>query len=148
MHQGKIRRDRHGHGVRGPLLPPALPRFRNRRELFDADILNAYAPFQEHYFDQLSMLDIAVDIIPRMRLNTDFQAFPRDIVADGPVPLARLISAGVDRDGHATRARIVLFRMPIEQRVDSRLELNEVLTTIFRRLVAEYLNLTPDDLPL
>ncbi|WP_087116085.1 metallopeptidase family protein [Corynebacterium urinipleomorphum] len=140
-----IRRDRHERGVRGPILPVAVPRYRTRSTDFDQAVLEAYAPLQNRFFEQLTGVDLAVDTIPRMRLSSDM-IIPDEIFADGPVPLARVLQAGVDRAGNPTRARIVLFRMPIEQRTTNAIERAELLDTTLTALVAHYLNLDPRDI--
>lgn len=140
-----MRRDRHGRGVRGPILPVAVPRYRTRSMDFDQAVLEAYAPLQNRFFEQLTGVDLAVDTIPRMRLSSDM-IIPDEIFADGPVPLGRVLQAGVDRAGNPTRARIVLFRMPIEQRATSAIERAELLDTVLTALVAHYLNLDPRDI--
>ena len=140
------RRDRHGRGVRGPLMPTKIPRYRRRPELFDAAVLEAYAPIQQQFTVELESLDIAVDTIPRMRLNMDWDSFPPEVVVDGPVPLGRIIQAGIDIHGYPTRARIVIFRMPIEQRVQGATERQELLTIVLTQLVAQYLGITPEDI--
>ena len=76
---------------------------------FDQAVLEAYAPLQNAYYDQLAGVDLAVDTIPRMRLRADMTVLPEEIFADGPVPLGRVLQAGVDRAGRPTRARIVIF---------------------------------------
>ena len=50
------RRDRHGRGVRGPLMPTKIPRYRRRPELFDAAVLEAYAPIQQQFTVELESL--------------------------------------------------------------------------------------------
>ena len=140
------RRDRHGRGVRGPLMPTKIPRYRRRPELLDAAVLEAYAPIQQQFTVELESLDIAVDTIPRMRLNMDWDSFPPEVVVDGPVPLGRIIQAGIDIHGYPTRARIVIFRMPIEQRVQGAKERQELLTIVLTQLVAQYLGITPEDI--
>ena len=140
------RRDRHGRGIRGPLMPTKIPRYRRRPELFDAAVLEAYAPIQQQFTVELESLDIAVDTIPRMRLNMDWDSFPPEVVVDGPVPLGRIIQAGIDIHGYPTRARIVIFRMPIEQRVQGAKERQELLTIVLTQLVAQYLGITPEDI--
>ncbi|GAB3699313.1 metallopeptidase family protein [Corynebacterium nasicanis] len=139
-------RDRRGRGVRGPLLPMDAPRYRTRAEAFDVAVLEAYAPLQHSYPEQLAHLDIAVDTVPRMRLRADMSVLPDEIVADGPVPLGRVIPAGIDAQGQPTRARLVLFRMPIEQRSATPEEREELLTGILTALVAQFLNLDPRDI--
>lgn len=141
----RTNRNRHGRGLRGPLLPPEAPRQRSRRQRFDVAVLEAYAPIQQSFAEQLEGLDLAVDTVPRMRLRADMTVLPAEIVADGPVPLGRVIPAGVDAAGNPTRARIVIFRMPVEQRTVSVEERQELLGTILTALVANYLNLDPQD---
>jgi len=140
-----LRRDRHGRGVRGPLMPVAVPRYRTRSMAFDQAVLDAYAPLQNRYFDYLTGVDLAVDTVPRMRLRPDM-LMPEEIFADGPVPLGRVLQAGVDRAGNPTRARFVIFRMPIEQRATNEIERAELLTNVLTALVAHYLNLDPRDI--
>ena len=65
------------------------PRHRTRSEAFDVAVLEAYAPIQHSYAEQLANLDIAVDTVPRMRMRADMTVLPDEIVADGPVPLGR-----------------------------------------------------------
>ncbi|MEK0127713.1 metallopeptidase family protein [Corynebacterium marquesiae] len=138
-------RDRHGHGMRGPLLPQQTPRYRSAREHFDMAVLEAYAPIQNAFAPQLRGLDLAVDTIPRMRLSPDMTVLPDEIIADGPVPLGRVVPAGVDSEGQPTRARLVIFRMPIEQRASTSSERSELLGTVITALVANYLNLDPEE---
>lgn len=141
-----VRRDRHGRGQRGPLLPQQTPRFRTRAQSFDMAVLEAYAPIQNAFADQLTTLDLAVDTVPRMRLRADMTVLPDEIVADGPVPLGRIVPAGVDAKGRPTRSRLVIFRMPIEARCATREERSELLSTVLTSLVANYLNLSPQDI--
>ena len=105
-------------------------------------VIDAYAPLDQRWSRQLSHLDIAIDTIPRMQLRPDMY-FPEEIVADGPVPLGRLIPAGIDRVGNPTRPCVVVFRRPIERRVSGRVELDQMLQYVLTRLVAVYLGIDP-----
>lgn len=79
-------------------------------------VLEAYEPIERRWHQRLSELDVAVDEIPRISARDPENVnFPPEVIADGPIALARLIPAGVDVRGQATRARIVLFRRPIER---------------------------------
>ncbi|WP_306495824.1 metallopeptidase family protein [Corynebacterium striatum] len=138
-------RNRRGRGMRGPLLPQTTPRFRSNSERFDMAVLEAYAPIQNAFAEQLAGLDLAVDTVPRMRLSADMTVLPEEIIADGPVPLGRVVPAGVDSTGRPTRARMVIFRMPIEERAQNPGERAELLGTVLTALVANYLNLDPED---
>ncbi len=108
-------------------------------------VMEAYEPIERRWRDRLSKLDIAVDEIPRIAARDPNNVqFPPEVVADGPIALARLIPAGVDVRGEPTRARIVLFRKPIERRVKDTLELSELLHEILVAQVATYLSVEPN----
>lgn len=143
-HHIRPARDRHGRGLRGPMLPQQTPRFRTRGQLFDMEVLEAYSPIHNAYLEELLGLDIAVDTVPRMRLRADMTILPDGIVADGPVPLGRIVPAGVDSEGRPTRARLVVFRKPIESRCTNRQEREELLSAVLTALVANYLNIDPE----
>lgn len=139
-------RQRHGRGIRGPLLPENTPRFKTRSQRFDATVLEAYAPLQQRFAEQLQTLDVAIDTVPRMRIRPETAMASDEIASDGPVPLGRLIPAGVDQRGRPTRARIVIFRMPIMHRCVNREEELRLLEAVFKYLVASFLNMLPTDI--
>ncbi|OBF27960.1 metallopeptidase family protein [Mycobacterium sp. ACS4331] len=130
--------------MRGPLLPPTVPGWRSRAERFDMAVLEAYEPIERSWQERLTALDIAVDEIPRISpRDPENVQFPPEVIADGPIALARLMPAGVDVRGNATRARIVLFRKPIERRAKDTTELGDVLHEILVAQVATYLGVEP-----
>jgi predicted Zn-dependent protease with MMP-like domain len=138
------RSSRRGREIRGPLLPPTVPGWRTRAERFDMAVLEAYEPIERRWQQRVSTLDVAVDEIPRIAAkDPESVQWPPEVVADGPIPLARLIPAGVDVRGNPTRARILLFRKPIEQRANDSLELGELLHEILVAQVATYLDVEP-----
>ena len=96
--------------MRGPLLPPTVPGWRSRAERFDMAVLEAYEPIERQWQDRVSGLDVAVDEIPRIApKDPDNVQWPPEVIADGPIALARLIPAGVDvqRQRHARANRVV-----------------------------------------
>ncbi|MCB0931300.1 MAG: metallopeptidase family protein [Mycobacterium sp.] len=130
--------------MRGPLLPPSVPGWRSRAERFDMAALEAYEPIERRWQQRLTGLDIAVDEIPRIQpKDPESVQWPPEVVADGPIPLARLIPAGVDVRGEPTRARIVLFRKPIERRAKDSVDLTDLLHEILVAQVATYLGVGP-----
>ncbi|CAJ1507611.1 metallopeptidase family protein [[Mycobacterium] burgundiense] len=130
--------------MRGPLLPPTVPGWRSRAERFDMAVLEAYEPIERRWHDRLTGLDIAVDEIPRISpRDPDNVQFPPEVIADGPIALARLIPAGVDVRGNSTRARMVLFRKPIERRAKDSLDLGDLLHDILVAQVATFLGVEP-----
>ncbi|AGP31396.1 metallopeptidase family protein [Corynebacterium terpenotabidum] len=136
-------RDPRGRGLRGILMPD-LPRHRTRSEQFDAAVLDVYANVLDRFGDRLDGLDIAVDMIPRMRMDASIAQWSDEVAADGPVPLGRLVPVGVDADGAPTRPRLIVFRRPVEERSTDRAELEQWLRYVIATLVATYLNVTPD----
>ncbi|MBB4963180.1 putative Zn-dependent protease with MMP-like domain [Saccharothrix violaceirubra] len=128
------RRDRHGRGLRGPLYPATLPAARSRAERFDALVLEALEPIEARWRAELTQLDVAVDDVPDVASTDD-----GDVVEDGNVPLARLLPAGSDR-----RARIVLYRRPLEARAKDGADLSDLVHDVLVEQVANYLGLDPD----
>ena len=127
------------------MLPPTVPAWRTRGQKFDRLVLEAFAPLDTRWHDRLTKLDIAVDDVPKIRpLHPDSVTCPDEVVADGPVPLSRLIPAGVDRHGAATRARVVLFRKPLELRAADPDDLVELLREVLVQQIATYLGVDPD----
>lgn len=135
---------RRGREMRGPLLPPTVPGWRSRAERFDMAVLEAYEPIERRWRKRLADLDVAVDEIPRISPKDPGNVqWPPEVVADGPIALARLIPAGVDVRGNPTRARIVLFRKPIERRAKDSVDLTDLLHEILVAQVAGYLGVEP-----
>jgi hypothetical protein len=141
--RGRLR-SRRGREMRGSLLPSTVPGWRSRAELFDMAVLEAYEPIERRWKERVSTLDIAVDEIPRIApKDPESVQWPPEVIADGPIALARLIPAGVDVRGNATRARIVLFRKPIERRAKDTIELSDLLHEVLVAQVATYLGVEP-----
>ncbi|WP_169846680.1 metallopeptidase family protein [Rhodococcus marinonascens] len=137
--------DRRGRGIRGSVFPPDVPARRSRAERFDLVVLDAFAPIDALWRERLTKLDIAVDEVPKIHaLDPDSVNWPVEVVADGPVPLSRLLPAGVDRRGATTRARIVLFRRPLEQRAKSPDDLTDLVHDVLVQQVSTYLEVEPE----
>lgn len=139
------RRDRRGRGVRGLLFPATLPAARSRSERFDAIVLDALEPIEERWHTELERLDVAVDEVPEITdCDPTTVTWGSDVVEDGKVPLARLVPAGVDRAGLPTRARIVLYRRPLETRAQDGGDLSDLVHEVLVEQVASYLGVDPD----
>lgn len=137
---------RHGRGIRGPVLPEDIPARRSRAEKFDRLVLDAFARIDHRWHDKLSKLDIAVDDVPKIRaLDPESVTWPPEVVAEGPVPLSRLVPAGIDKRGETTRARVVLFRRPLERRAKHPEDLEDLLFEVLVEQVATYLGVDPDE---
>ncbi|WP_019855375.1 metallopeptidase family protein [Actinopolyspora mortivallis] len=138
------RRERRGRGLRGPLYPSSLPAAKSRSQRFDALVLEALEPIEQRWQTELTQLDVAVDEVPEVEgTSPESVVWGDDVVLDSNVPLARLVPAGVDRRGLPTRARIVLYRRPLEARARNRADLVDLLYEVLVEQVANYLGLDP-----
>ena len=104
-------------------------------------MLEALEPIEARWRTELTQLDVAVDDVPDVQ-PTDRE--DGDVVEDGNVPLARLMAAGVDTGGVPTRARIVLYRRPLEARAKDGADLSDLVHDVLVEQVANYLGLDPD----
>jgi predicted Zn-dependent protease with MMP-like domain len=131
------RRDRHGRGLRGLLVPMEVPLYRSRSERFDDLVLLAVSQLEPRWEAELSGVEFAVEEIP-----------PADLASDDPepVPLARLEpgSADVASPEHPARpARIVLYRRPLMARADGDDELGDLVLDVVVEEFALLLGLDP-----
>lgn len=139
------RRDRRGRGLRGLLYPASMPATTTRAEKFDALVLEALEPIEHRWGAELTELDLAVDEVPEVsETSPDHVVWGTGVLADVGVPLAQLVPAGVDPEGLPSRARIVLYRRPLEARARGGADLADLLHDVLVEQVAEYLNIEPD----
>ena len=125
------------------MYPASLPAASSRAERFDQLVLDALEPIEGRWRDQLTKLDVAVDDVPEVR-STNPTAQADGVLHDGAIPLSRLVPAGVDRTGLPTRARIVLYRRPLEARAKDPGELADLVHDVLVEQIAGYLGVEPD----
>ncbi len=127
------------------MFPVTTPAFRTRAERFDAKVLEALEPIESRWGPELTELDLAVDDVPVVEnTSPDEVVWGSGVLADVGVPLAHLVPAGVDHAGMPTRARIVLYRRPLEARARDGEDLADLVHEVLVEQVAEYLNIEPD----
>jgi predicted Zn-dependent protease with MMP-like domain len=134
---GPRRRDRHGRGLRGLLVPPGVPIYRSRSERFDDLVLTAVTQLEPRWEAELAGVEFAVEEIP-----------PADVASDDPepVPLARLdpgAGHAGDPDHPVTAARIVIYRRPLMARAEGDDELGELVLDVVVEEFARLLGLDP-----
>jgi len=132
---GPRRRDRHGRGLRGRLVPPGVPLYRSRAQQFDDIVLEAVARLEPRWETELSDVEFAVQEVP------DFDA------GEEGVPLARLVRGSPDSSdpaNPATGPRIVLFRRPLLARAEDEDELSELVFDVVVEEFAEILGVDPE----
>jgi predicted Zn-dependent protease with MMP-like domain len=132
------RRDRHGRGLRGRLVPPGVPLYRTRSQQFDDMVLDAVARLEPRWETELATVEFAVQEVPEAEELMD------DSV---PLPLARTVP-GIPDSGDparpATPARIVVYRRPLMARSDNDAELSDLIFDIVVEEFAGFLGLDPD----
>ena len=131
------RRDRHGRGLRGRLVPTDVPLYRSRAQQFDDLVLDAVARLEPRWETELSGIEFAVQEVPDEEIQGE------DLV---PVPLARIDPGEADPrvQGGAHSPRIVLYRRPLLARAEDEEELSELIFDVVVEEVAELLGLDPD----
>ena len=78
------------------------------------------------------------------RLGQQLAKLLDEVTADGAVPLARLMPAGIDVHGAPTRAQIILFRRPLESRAKRGADLLELVHEVLVQQVATHLGVDED----
>lgn len=117
---------------------------RSRSQRFDALVLEALEPIEQRWHAELTQLDVAVDEVPEVKgTSPESVVWDDDVVVDANVPLAKLVPAGVDRRGLPTRARIVLYRRPLEARARDGQDMADLLHDVLVEQIAAYLGLDP-----
>ena len=127
------------------MFPAGTPAARTRAEKFDGMVLEALEPIELRWGSELAELDLAVDDVPEVvETSPDRVVWDAGVLADVGVPLAQLVPAGVDHEGIPSRARIVLYRRPLEARAKGGADLADLLHEVLVEQVAEYLGIEPD----
>ena len=141
-----MRRDRHGRGMRGPLVPSALPLRRAPAEVFDSLVMDSVLAIERRLaetagsrFSDLRHIEFAVDEVP-----PPSQVYDADIVEDRGVPLSKLYPS---QPGTAAAApRIVIYRRPIELRSEGKLDMELLIRSVLVEQLSLLLNLPPEEL--
>ena len=154
------RRDRHGRGLRGVLVPEDVPLHQTRAERFDELVLQAVARLEPQWEAHLSGVEFAVEEIP-----------PPDVppvTGRGPVPLSRLDPGPVTEPGpepgvegirrevlikpdppdtpaRQDPPRIVVYRRPLIARADGEDDLGELVFDVVVEEFARLLGIEPRD---
>ncbi|MCU1593970.1 MAG: hypothetical protein JWO12_1362 [Frankiales bacterium] len=143
------RRERHGRGLRGRLVPPRatvagrqvdLPSFRTRSERFDDTVRDAISELEQRWSAELEGVEFAVEDVPPPGTGWD-EGVVADETAGGPVPLGRLF-AGDPHTGQPPR--VVVYRRPLEARGSDSDDLRELVHEVVVDQVAQLLGLDPD----
>ncbi|MEO5779357.1 MULTISPECIES: metallopeptidase family protein [Arthrobacter] len=127
------RRNRHGRGLRGELMLPALPAYRTRSDRFDDLVLDSAQRLHDIWGKPLDGVRFAVDEIPPGL---------EQLVADrAPAPMGAFAPA-TPEEGPV----ITLYRRVVEQGSSSREELPDLVHDVVVEYTAEMLGVPPESL--
>ena len=123
------RRDRHGRGLRGPLVPRGVPAWRSRKDRFDDAVLDAVERLERRWATELVGVEFAVEDVP-----------PSDPAPweHGEVPLGRLFPG----EGRLA-PRVVVYRRPVETRAADPRDVGPLVHEVVVEQVAQLMGLSP-----
>lgn len=127
------RRDRHGRGIRGPLMPPSLRAWRTRQDIFDDQVSSEMTQYRKLYPNELAPYDIAILDVPL------YDPAPWE---EG-VPLSRILPFEKPSKLHG---RIVFYRRVILASASTRAELTATIHEIVTEHVAHILGRFPEEI--
>ncbi|CBT74997.1 MULTISPECIES: metallopeptidase family protein [Glutamicibacter] len=110
------RRNRHGRGRRGPLIPMHLPAYRSRPERFDDAVMASAQRLAQRWPGKIEKIEFLIDPVPSDKLLDQASALGER------VPLASSVPAGA-----RSPARIIIYRLPIEQIAENTGELLDLV---------------------
>ncbi|MEU2347470.1 metallopeptidase family protein [Modestobacter sp. NPDC049651] len=140
------RRDRHGRGLRGRLVPPSVPLSRSRAEQFDDLVLDAVEDLERRWERELAGVEFAVEDVPWVEHSSpDEVVLDSDVLDDGSVPLARVLPAHRE-GGREVPPRIVVYRRPLEIRAADRDDLADLVREVVVDQVAVLLGRDPEEI--
>jgi hypothetical protein len=116
--------------VRGELLTPGVPAARTRSQRFDAHVLDAVGRLEARWSEALADVDVAVEAVP----PSDPSPWEEQVA-----PLGRVFPAEPGR-----RARLVVYRRPVEARADD--DLPRLVHEVVVEQVATLLGRSPEEI--
>jgi hypothetical protein len=128
------RRNRHGRGLRGPLLLPQLPGSRTRLERFEDLVAESAERLEELWGARVSAIAFSVALVPGRK------SLQRAEAAGRGVPLGTTVTASPRR-----AASVTVYRRPVEELSDSPVDLPDIVHDVVVELVAELLAMAPED---
>lgn len=127
-----MKRDRHGRGSRGILVPAVLPRYRTRREAFD-DLVVQEVRALVALCPDFSTIKYGVEDVP----PSDPAPWEGDTV---------VLSRGFGADpGRGLDPQVVVYRRPLEQRACSMTDLRSMIHAVILEESARLLGKHPED---
>jgi predicted Zn-dependent protease with MMP-like domain len=133
-----VTRDRHGRGIRGPLVPPGVPISASPADRFDRIASEAVEHVEHRWREQLANVEFAVDLVPGV------EAGPASPAMDGAIESAGVLLAQILPGPPRGPTHIVLYRKPIELRAHNLEDLEDLVHDVVVQVIANYLGLEPE----
>ncbi|MGO4383757.1 metallopeptidase family protein [Specibacter sp. RAF43] len=131
------RRNRHGRGLRGSVMPAGVPGFRTRAEKFDDLVMESAERLMELWGAALENVEYLVEEVP-----DQLEAL---IAAGSQAPLGRCEPAVVPSgDDPGRQSVIIVYRHPVEALCDAPWQTRELVHEVLIEQVAGLLNIDPD----
>ena len=159
---GRVRRrDRHGRGLRGSLVPPDVPLYRSRSDRFDDLVLLAVSQLEPRWEAELSGMEFGVEEIPPVIGDIDdpepvplgrLEAGPTPPKPARPAPVRQVPAQPGEAEPaspsdtprlQARPARIVLYRRPLMARAEGEEDLAELVLDVIVEQFARWLGVDP-----
>jgi Zincin-like metallopeptidase len=125
------RRNRHGRGLRGELIPVTLPGSRTRTERFDDWVMESADRLQQFWGERIDALQFMVQEIP--------EDLEKLVATRGPIPMGSCTPAAEGRPG-----TITVYRHPIEMAARGYVPANELVHDVIVEQAAELLGMSPE----
>jgi len=134
--QRHIRRDRHDHGLRGPLFPHNTPRFTSPDQRFQAQVFKAITEID----GQVSQVESKLaSRIKQVTFNVESVPSRRDVVlSDGTVPMGRIERGNPDV--------VVLYQRAIELRSFNTNQQARIIKDVLAELLGLLFGKDPNEL--
>jgi len=131
------RRNRHGRGLRGPLVPAGLPASRTRSEKFEDLVVDSAERLRELLGTALEEVEYLVEEVP-----DNLEAL---VAAKSQAPLGKYRAASNSTAGKAAQpAAIIIYRHPVEALCEAPWQTRELVHEVLIEQVAGLLNIDPD----
>ncbi len=108
-------------------------------------MLAAVAAVEVRWPRKLAGVEFAVDEVPAV--DGDELTPGPEVILDGGVPLARFLGPGVDRSGRPTKARVIVYRRPLEIRAADTGDLEDLVEEVLVEQVTAVLGEHDEDSP-
>ena len=141
------RRDRHGRGLRGPLLPGSAPAALTRAEQFSDLVWDTVEHLDPSWREPLETIVIEIEDVPELGPGRDGldPLLDPEVLEDQGVPLSRAVPGR----GHGRRSlppRLVVYRRPLEARAHDRHDLAHLVHDVVVEQLATLLGVPPEEL--